>query len=341
MVNGPALSSFPQLKFSSGGGTGGGTLNFHQLYIFYAVASHRSFSRAAESLSITQPAVSIQVQELEKFLGAALFHRRTRGLRITEVGETVFAYAQQIFSLSGKLLETLEEIHNLQTGRLALGASTTPGEYLLPQAVGRFRQLYPGISVELSIANTQAITQRILNQELDLGMVGRHPTVGQDELGIIDYMDDEIVLVAAPTHPLAQQEKVTAAQVAETGPNPAGARVRHPEHGRGDFWRDGPEAGRCLEPGQQRGPEAGCHGWWRCCCYFQHGCNSRNPRRNAGHFARGGLGLPPAPDPDLPQGTATLSQQTGFPGVPDGRTSCPANLSAFPRMKGDSDQCLY
>ncbi len=217
MVNVPAVSSFPQLKFSSGGGNPGGTLNFHQLYIFYAVASHRSFSRAAESLSITQPAVSIQVQELEKFLGAALFHRRTRGLRITEVGETVFAYAQQIFSLSGKLLETLEEIHNLQTGRLALGASTTPGEYVLPQAVGRFRQLYPGISVELSISNTFAITQRILNQELDLGMVGRHPTAGQDELGIIDYMDDEIVLVAAPTHPLAQQEKVTAAQVAETG----------------------------------------------------------------------------------------------------------------------------
>ena len=217
MVNGPTGASFPQLKFSSGGGSGGGTLNFHQLYIFFAVASHRSFSRAAESLNITPPAVSIQVQELEKFLGAALFHRRTRGLRITEVGETVFAYAQQIFSLSGKLLESLEEIHNLQTGRLALGASTTPGEYLLPLAVGRFRQLYPGISVELSIANTRTITQRILNQELDLGMVGRHPTAGLDELGIIDYMEDEIVLVAAPTHPLAQQDRVTAAQVAETG----------------------------------------------------------------------------------------------------------------------------
>ena len=217
MVNGPTVGTFPQLKFSFGGGSGGGTLNFHQLYIFYAVASHRSFSRAAESLTITQPAVSIQVQELEKFLGAALFHRRTRGLRITEVGETVFAYAQQIFSLSGKLLETLEEIHNLQTGRLALGASTTPGEYLLPQAVGRFRQIYPGISVELSIANTRTITQRILNQELDLGMVGRHPTAGLDELGIIDYMEDEIVLVAAPTHPLAQADDVTAAQVAETG----------------------------------------------------------------------------------------------------------------------------
>ena len=217
MVNGPASSAFPQLKFSSGGGNAGGTLNFHQLYIFYAVASHRSFSRAAESLSITQPAVSIQVQELEKFLGAALFHRRTRGLRITEVGETVFAYAQQIFSLSGKLLETLEEIHNLQTGRLALGASTTPGEYLLPSAVGRFRQVYPGINVELSIANTRTIIQRILNQELDLGMVGSHPTAGQDELGIIDYVEDEIVLVAAPTHPLAQGNTITAAQAVEAG----------------------------------------------------------------------------------------------------------------------------
>ena len=217
MVNGPTVGSFPQLKFSYGGGSGGGSLNFHQLYIFYAVASHHSFSRAAESLNITQPAVSIQVQELEKFLGAALFHRRTRGLRITEVGETVFAYAQQIFTLSGKLLETLEEIHNLQTGRLALGASTTPGEYLLPQAVGRFRQIYPSISVELSIANTRTITQRILNQELDLGMVGSHPTTGLDELGVIDYLEDEIVLVAAPTHPLAQEAEVTAAQVAEAG----------------------------------------------------------------------------------------------------------------------------
>ena len=217
MVNGPAMGTFPQLKFSSGGGTGSGTLNFHQLYIFFAVASHRSFSRAAESLSITQPAVSIQVQELEKFLGAALFHRRTRGLRITEVGETVFAYAQQIFSLSGKLLETLEEIHNLQTGRLALGASTTPGEYLLPLAVGRFRQLYPGISVELSIANTLTITQRILNQELDLGMVGSHPTLGQAELATIEYMEDEIVLVASPSHQLAQRHSVTAQEVVDAG----------------------------------------------------------------------------------------------------------------------------
>ena len=75
-------------------------VNFHQLYIFHAVASHLSFSRAAKTLGITQPAVSIQIHELEKSLGVTLFHRQPRGLRITEVGETVLAYSQQIFSLS-------------------------------------------------------------------------------------------------------------------------------------------------------------------------------------------------------------------------------------------------
>ncbi len=209
-----AGAGFSELRLDNGSG---GSLNFHQLYIFYAVAAHQSFSKAAETLHITQPAVSIQVQELERFLGAALFHRRTRSLRITEVGETVYAYAQQIFALSGKLLETLDEINHLRAGRLTLGASATPGEYVLPQAVGKFRQAYPGIAVALSIGNTQTITQRIINQELDLGMVGSHPVPDHPELGLIDYLEDEIVLVTAPQHPLAQQATVTAAQAVESG----------------------------------------------------------------------------------------------------------------------------
>ena len=102
MLGGPSI---PSLKLH--GGTGN-NLNFHQLYIFYAVASHHSFSRAAESLDISQPAVSIQIQELERNIGSTLFHRRTRDLRITDVGEVVLAYAQQIFSLSSKLLNAME-----------------------------------------------------------------------------------------------------------------------------------------------------------------------------------------------------------------------------------------
>jgi DNA-binding transcriptional LysR family regulator len=192
-------------------------VNFHQLYIFHAVASHLSFSRAAEALGITQPAVSIQIHELEKSLGVTLFHRQPRGLRITEVGETVLAYSQQIFSLSKKLTETVREIQDLSTGHLTLGASTTPGEFVLPMAVGRFRQIYPGVRVKLVIANTRTIIQRLLNREMDLGMVGDRPQDRSGELEMTNYLDDEIVLVAAPAHPLARHRTVTPEQVAAEG----------------------------------------------------------------------------------------------------------------------------
>ena len=195
-----------------------GRLNFHQLYIFHAVASHGSFSRAAVSLEITQPAVSIQIQELERSMQVTLFHRRPRALRLTEIGETVFGYAQQIFTLSEKLLETVEEMQDLKAGHLNLGASTTPGEYVLPVALGRFRRVYPGIQTELVIANTRSIVQRLLRREIDMGMVGERPEEHSGELEMVDYLEDEIVLVAAPDHILALAPgPVTAQQVVDSG----------------------------------------------------------------------------------------------------------------------------
>jgi len=194
-----------------------GRLNLHQLYIFHAVANHHSFSRAAQALDITQPAVSIQVQELEKSLGVTLFHRRSRGLRLTEVGETVFSYSQQIFALSDRLIETLQETKDLTAGHLILGASTTPGEYVLPLAVGQFRQLYPGIRLELVIGNTTSIVQRILSGEMDLGMVGDLPREHSSDLEMIVYLEDEIVLVAAPSHPVAHAGDISLDEVAQEG----------------------------------------------------------------------------------------------------------------------------
>ena len=201
----------------SHGGAYRGPLNLHQLYIFHAVANHHSFSKAAQSLDITQPAVSIQVQELEKPLGVTLFHRRSRGLLLTEVGETVFSYSQQIFALSDRLIETMEETKGLNSGHLTLGASTTPGEYVLPLAVGQFRQVYPGIRLELVIANTTSIIQRILSGEMDLGMVGDLPQEHSRDLEMIVYVEDEIVLVASPSHPLAQAGRISLKDVAEEG----------------------------------------------------------------------------------------------------------------------------
>ena len=206
-----------QTRRTSGGGSSASQLNFHQLYIFQTVANHLSFSRAAEALQITQPAVSIQVQELEKFLGITLFHRRPRGLRITESGDAVLAYSQQIFALSSRLIDTVQEMEDLQSGHLLLGASTTPGEYVLPLVVGRFRQVYPGIQVKLVIGNSRTIIQRILDRDMDLGMVGEHVEEFSGELEMVDFQEDEIVLVAAPSHPAAGLGRLTPEQVVDLG----------------------------------------------------------------------------------------------------------------------------
>ena len=198
-------------------GASGGQLNFHQLYIFQMVANHLSFSRAAEAMAITQPAVSIQVQELEKFLGITLFHRRPRGLKITEAGNAVLAYAQQIFVLSNQLVYTIQEMEDLHSGRLVLGASSTPGEYVLPLVVGRFRQIYPGIQVELVIGNTSNIMQRILDGDIDLGMIGDSVEESSSELEIVDFQDDEIILVASPSHPVHSLDSPSIEQIMELG----------------------------------------------------------------------------------------------------------------------------
>ena len=150
-------------------------------------------------------------------MGVTLFHRRSKGLRVTEVGETVYSYAQQIFALSGKLLETVQEAQDLKSGHLVLGASTTPGEFVLPQVLGQFRRVYPGIQLELIIANTRSIVQRILSGEIDLGMVGERPHQHSNELEMIDYMEDEIVLVAAPNHPITQLSSLTAQRMVSEG----------------------------------------------------------------------------------------------------------------------------
>ena len=177
------------------------TTNFHQLYLFYTVARLGSFSKAASELSISQPAASIQVRELEKSMDCLLLHRMRRGLQLTDIGSEVFCYAQQIFSLAEEMQNAVNETHGLRSGRLSIGSSTTPGEYILPWAIGQFRRRYPGIDVSLSISNTQTVVQKIHDREFDLGMAGA--PVSQDGLVSFTYIADNIAVIAAPTHPLA------------------------------------------------------------------------------------------------------------------------------------------
>ncbi|MCI0869130.1 MAG: LysR family transcriptional regulator [Chloroflexi bacterium] len=181
--------------------------NFHQLHIFHTVARLGSFSKAADDLSISQPAVSIQVRELEATLGAPLIHRLRRGLQLTDTGEAVFGYTQRIFALSEEMRSAVQDIQGLKAGRLTIGSSSTPGEYILPWAIGKFRKRYPGVEVSLAISNTQSIVERIINHELDLGMAGA--TVSLPGLASFTYVEDEIVIIASPEHPIAMAGNVS------------------------------------------------------------------------------------------------------------------------------------
>lgn len=185
--------------------------NFHQLRIFHAVARLGSFSKAARELSISQPAVSIQVKALEESMGGALLNRAPGGVRLTDTGNAVFEYARRIFSLAEEMQSAVLEIQGLKSGRLTIGSSTTPGEYILPGLIGRFRKEYPGVEVSLSISNTQTIVERIHRRELNLGLAGA--PILQEGLRSFSYVSDEIVIIAATGDPVADRTDLSMADL--------------------------------------------------------------------------------------------------------------------------------
>ena len=180
--------------------------NFHQLRFFHTVARLGSFSRAAQALSVSQPAVSIQVRELERSLGSSLLHRSRRGVQLTDTGTTVFDYTQRIFGLADEMQQAVEDIRGLKGGRLTIGSSTTPGEYVLPWAIGEFKRRFPAIEVSLSISNTRTIIARLNARELDLGMAGA-PVAGEG-LASFEYVSDEIAVIASPRNALSSRARV-------------------------------------------------------------------------------------------------------------------------------------
>jgi DNA-binding transcriptional LysR family regulator len=176
------------------------SLNLHRLRVFHAVARRESYSRAAEDLRISQPAVSKHVLDLEEELETRLFHRLGRRIVLTEAGRLMADYAQRIFLLADEARRALEELHGLERGALRLGASSTPGNYLLPKALAAFRTRHPRLELSLDILASREVVERVIRQELDLGFVGA--TFAAD-LHVQPYVEDELVLVLRPGHPLA------------------------------------------------------------------------------------------------------------------------------------------
>jgi DNA-binding transcriptional LysR family regulator len=180
-----------------------------QLRILKAIAVEGSFKRAADSLYVSQPAVSLQVQNLERQLDVPLFDRGGRRAQLTEAGHLLLNYGDRILTLCQETCRAIEDLQNLQGGTLIVGASQTTGTYLLPRMIGLFRQRYPDVAVQLHVHSTRRTSWSVANGQIDLAIIGGEvPPELQDSLDIIPYAEDELALIMPVFHPLASSEVI-------------------------------------------------------------------------------------------------------------------------------------
>jgi DNA-binding transcriptional LysR family regulator len=188
-------------------------MTFRQMEIFLAVARARNFTRAAETLHLSQSTLSQHVRELEDELGVRLLDRLGRAAVLTEAGRLLQEHATRLALTLASARRAIDELKGLARGSLVIGASTTPGIYVLPNVVGAFRRRYPGIDVSLRIANSRVIEERIRAGEMDLGVVGGH-ILGAGERCVSAGLLDELLLVVPPRHPWAARREIAPRELA-------------------------------------------------------------------------------------------------------------------------------
>ncbi len=180
-----------------------------QLRILKAIAAEGSFKRAADSLYVSQPAVSLQVQNLERQLDVPLFDRGGRRAQLTEAGHLLISYGDRILSLCQETCRAIEDLQNLQGGTLIVGASQTTGTYLLPRMLGLFRQQYPDVAVQLHVHSTRRTAWSVANGQIDLAIIGGEiPPELQDSLEIVPYAEDELALILPVFHPFSRLAQI-------------------------------------------------------------------------------------------------------------------------------------
>ena len=184
-----------------------------RLQVFHTVARLLSFTKAAESLHMTQPAVTFQVRQLEEYFNTRLFDRTHNRISLTEAGRRVYEYADRIFQLYDEMEGTVRELTGDVSGVLMIGASTTIAEYMLPALLGDFKGKYPHVGIRLKVSNTDAIVSMVEDNEIDLGVV--EAPVANKNLVVELCRVDQLVAVVTPGHPLAQLGRVTVADLTQ------------------------------------------------------------------------------------------------------------------------------
>lgn len=177
-----------------------------RLQVFHTVAKVMSFTKAAETLHMTQPAVTFQVKQLEDFFNTRLFDRTHNKITLTEAGKVVYDYADQILEHYEKMNSEVRELTGEVTGSLVIGASTTIAEYMLPSLLGAFKKQFEDVNIRLQVGNTDAIVSMVENNMIDLGLV--EAPVHNKNLEVDVCRLDEMQLICPLDHPLAKRSKV-------------------------------------------------------------------------------------------------------------------------------------
>ena len=182
-----------------------------QLQVFEKVASRLNYSRAAEELFLSQPAVSMQIKQLEAHIGLPLFEQMGKKIFLTEAGRELFHYSRNITQQLAEMQALFEEMKGLGQGRLTLSVVNT-ANYFTPQLLARFCRRYPGINVNLHVANRDAVLKQLADNSTDLAIMGQPPE-GMD-VSAESFLDNPLVVIAAPGHPLTKLKRVKFARLA-------------------------------------------------------------------------------------------------------------------------------
>src|SRR5215831_16283694 len=187
-------------------------MELHSLQVFLTVANEKSFSRAAEKLFRTQPAVSLAVQRLEQEFGEKLIDRSGKDLILTDAGRTVLEYARRFQSLQQELDNSLAELRDNSAGRLTIGANESTTLYLL-RHIERYRELYPKVKVQIRRSFSSKIPNELLDGNLELGVISYDPSDARLRTKIL--YTDALAFIVSPKHRLAAQDSVSITELGE------------------------------------------------------------------------------------------------------------------------------
>lgn len=190
-------------------------LSIRQLEVFVALVEHKSFTKAAQAVGLSQSTVSGHVADLERRLGATLVQRERSGVKLTASGSALLPPAREVLRAERAARQAVEDLTGLAGGQLIVGGSTIPATHLLPSLFARFHAAYPAVALRLVAGDSSAVVDRVLSSELELGVVGSDPDDARLESAVIG--EDRLALVVSKGHKLAKKRTVSLADLAASG----------------------------------------------------------------------------------------------------------------------------